>query len=154
MQKVTTFITFKERGAEAVEFYTSLFENSKIHSIHKSGANGPMPEGALMHAVFEIDGQQFMAMDGGDHFSFSEGFSIFANADTQDEIDRLWNALTTDGGEPGRCGWLKDRWGVSWQIIPSVLGQLIAGPDKERSGRVVQAMLKMNKMIIKDLEEA
>ena len=154
MQKIATFLAFKERGAEAVEFYTSLFSNSKIHSIQKSGANGPMPEGALLHAAFEIDGQQFMAMDGGLHFSFSEATSLFVNAATQDEIDRLWDALTADGGEPGQCGWLKDRFGVSWQIIPPILGQLIGGPDRARSGRVVQAMLKMKKLLIKDLEEA
>lgn len=154
MGKITIFLTFTERGAEAVEFYTSLFQNSKILSMHKSGPNGPMPEGALLHAALEIDGQKFMAMDGGPSFSFSEGTSLFVNAETQEEIDRLWDALTADGGEPGQCGWLKDRFGVSWQIVPPILGQLIAGPDRERSGRVVQAMLKMKKLIIKDLEEA
>lgn len=154
MQKVTTFITFKERGAEAVEFYTSLFENSKIHAIHTSPANGPMPEGALMHAKFEIDGQQFMAMDGGPSFVVGPGFSMFASAETQDEIDRLWDALLADGGLANQCGWLTDKFGVCWQIVPPILGELLTGPDKERSGRVVQAMLKMSKMIIKDLVEA
>ena len=153
MSKVTTFITFKERGAEAVEFYTSLFENSKVHWIHKSGANGPMPEGALMHAKFEIDGQQFMAMDGGPSFTAGPGFSMFASAETQAEIDRLWDALLADGGLPNQCGWLTDKFGICWQIVPPILGELLIGPDKERSGRVVQAMLKMNKMIIKELEE-
>ncbi|HLA96362.1 MAG TPA: VOC family protein [Pyrinomonadaceae bacterium] len=154
MNTITTFLTFKDRGAEAVNFYVSLFKNSKIHAMHQSPEGGPMPAGALMHGSFEIDGQQFMAMDGGPHLSFSEGTSLFVNAETQEEIDRLWDALTADGGEPGRCGWLKDRFGVSWQIIPPTLGQLISGSDRERSGRVVQAMLKMNKIIIKDLEEA
>ncbi|MEQ1763359.1 MAG: VOC family protein [Pyrinomonadaceae bacterium] len=148
MGNVATFLTFAGGGAEAVEFYCSLFKNSKVHAIHKH------PGGALLHASFEIDGHRFMAMDGGDPFKFAEGFSIFANVETQDEIDGLWNALTADGGEPGQCGWLKDRWGVSWQIIPSVLGQLMSGPDRERAGRVMQAMLKMNKLIVADLENA
>ena len=154
MQKVTTFITFKERGAEAVEFYTSLFENSKIHSIHKSGANGPMPEGALMHAKFEIDGQQFMAMDGGPSFVVGPGFSMFASAETQDEIDRLSASLADAGGEQQPCRWVKDRYGISWQIVPPILGELISGPDLERAGRVMQAMLKMTKLYIQGLKDA
>lgn len=154
MSIITTFLTFKDRGTEAVEFYCSLFENSKIHSIHRHSGGGPLLEGALLHASFELDGQRFMAMDGGPHFSFSQGASIFVNAQTQDEIDRLWNALTADGGEPGQCGWLKDRFGLSWQIVPPVLGQLMSGPDRERAGRVMNAMLKMNKLVIEDLENA
>lgn len=154
MQKITTFLTFQTNGAEAVEYYCSLFANSKMHGIHRHQGGGPLAEGALLHASFELDGQRFMAMDGGDHFSFSEGTSLFVNAETQDEIDRLWDALTANGGEPGRCGWLKDRWGVSWQIVPPTLGQLMGGPDRERAGRVMQAMLKMNKLIIADLESA
>jgi predicted 3-demethylubiquinone-9 3-methyltransferase (glyoxalase superfamily) len=154
MQNITTFLTFKDRGAEAVNLYVSVFKNSRVLAMHQSPEGGPMPAGALMHASFELDGQRFMAMDGGPHFAFAEGTSLFVNAETQDEIDRLWDALTVDGGEPGQCGWLKDKFGVSWQIIPPILGQLIGGPDRERSGRVVQAMLKMKKIIIKDLEEA
>jgi predicted 3-demethylubiquinone-9 3-methyltransferase (glyoxalase superfamily) len=154
MQKITTFLTFKDRGAEAVEFYTSLFKNSKIHSIHKHPGGGPLAEGALLYASFDLDGQRFMAMDGGPHFSFSQGFSLFVNAETQDEIDRLWEAMAADGGREDHCGWVQDKFGVSWQIVPPVLGQLMGGPDRERAGRVMQAMLKMNKLIIKDLEEA
>ena len=154
MQRITTFLTFRERGAEAVEFYVSLFENSKILSMHRNPGGGPLPEGALLHASFELDGQKFMAMDGGQHFTFTEGTSLFVNAETQDEIDRLWDALTADGGEPGRCGWLKDRFGVSWQIIPPALGQLMSRADPAKAGRVMQAMMKMNKIIIKDIEEA
>jgi predicted 3-demethylubiquinone-9 3-methyltransferase (glyoxalase superfamily) len=154
MQKITTFLTFKERGAEAVEFYVSLFNNSKVHSMHQHQGGGPLPEGALLHASFELDGQRFMAMDGGPHFSFSQGFSLFVNAETQEEIDRLWDGLKADGGREDRCGWVEDKFGVSWQIVPPVLGQLMGGSDRERAGRVMQAMLKMNKLIIKDLEEA
>ena len=154
MQKITTFLTFKERGAEAVEFYVTLFKNSKVHAMHTHPGGGPLPEGALLHASFELDGQRFMAMDGGPHFSFSQGFSLFVNAETQEEIDRLWAALRADGGREDRCGWVQDKFGVSWQIVPPVLGQLMGGSDRERPGRVMQAMLKMNKLIIKDLEEA
>src|SRR4030095_340619 len=154
MQKITTFLTFKDRGAEAVEFYISLFNNSKVHSMHTHPGGGPLPEGALLHAIFELDGQRFMAMEGGPHFAFSQGFSLFVNAETQEEIDRLWEALTADGGREDRCGWVRDKFGVSWQIVPPVLGQLMGGPDRERAGRVMQAMLKMNKLIIRDLEEA
>jgi predicted 3-demethylubiquinone-9 3-methyltransferase (glyoxalase superfamily) len=154
MQKITTFLTFKDRGAEAVEFYVSLFKNSKIHGMHTHPGGGPLPEGALLHASFELDGQRFMAMDGGPSFLFSQGFSLFVNAETQEEIDRLWDALKADGGREDRCGWVQDKFGVSWQIVPPTLAQLMGGPDRERAGRVMQAMLKMNKLIIKDLEEA
>ena len=113
-----------------------------------------MPAGALMHGVFELDGQRFMAMDGGPHFKFSEAASIFVSCETQEEVDRLWDALTADGGSENRCGWLKDKYGVSWQIIPNALGRLMTDPDRERAGRVMQAMLKMQKIDIKTLEEA
>jgi len=109
MQKITTFLTFKERGAEAVEFYVTLFKNSKVHAMHTHPGGGSLPEGALLHASFELDGQRFMAMDGGPHFSFSQGFSLFVNAETQDEIDRLWDALKADGGREDRCGWVQDK---------------------------------------------
>ena len=154
MRNITTFFTFKERGAEAVDFYVTLFKNSKIHAMHKHPGGGPLPDGALLHASFELDGQRFMAMDGGPGFSFSQGFSLFVNAETQEEIDRLWDAFKADGGREDRCGWVQDKFGVSWQIVPPVLGQLMGGSDRERPGRVMQAMLKMNKLIIKDLEEA
>jgi predicted 3-demethylubiquinone-9 3-methyltransferase (glyoxalase superfamily) len=153
MSKVTTFLTFQENGAEAMDFYTSLIPNSKVIAAHVS-PGGPMPAGALMHGVFELDGQHFMAMDGGPHFKFSEAASIFVSCETQQEVDRLWDALTADGGEESMCGWLKDKYGVSWQIIPNALGQLMTDPDRERSGRVMQAMLKMRKIDIKTLEEA
>ncbi len=154
MSKPPTFLTYSSGGADAGEFYCSLFENAKVHGMYRHPGGGPLPAGALLHGSFEIDGQRFMAMDGGDHFKFAEGISILVNAETQEEIDRLWDALTADGGEPGRCGWLKDRWGVSWQIVPPVLGQLLGGPDRPRSSRVMQAMLKMDKLIIADLENA
>jgi predicted 3-demethylubiquinone-9 3-methyltransferase (glyoxalase superfamily) len=153
MSKITTFLTFEEKGAEAMEFYTSLVPNSKVIAAHVS-EGGPMPAGALMHGVFELDGQRFMAMDGGPHFKFSEAASILVSCETQDEVDRLWEALTADGGSENHCGWLKDKYGVSWQIIPNALGRLMTDPDRERAGRVMQAMLKMQKIDIKALEAA
>lgn len=153
MSKINTFLAFESGGAEAMEFYTSLVPNSKIISKTIS-EGGPIPAGALMHGTFEMDGQSFMAMDGGPHFRFSEAASIFVYCETQEEVDRLWDALTADGGEESMCGWLKDKWGVSWQIIPKRLIELMMGDDRERAGRVMQAMLKMVKLDIKTLEKA
>ena len=149
MPKITSFLMFANGGADAVKFYTSQFDNAKLFGLQQNPDNG-----ALIHASFELDGQRFMAMDGGDSFSFAQGFSLMVNVETQVEIDRLWEAFTADGGEPGRCGWLKDRWGISWQIIPTVLGSLICGPDPERNRRVMQSMMTMKKLMIADLENA
>ncbi|HEV8592312.1 MAG TPA: VOC family protein [Pyrinomonadaceae bacterium] len=155
MQKITTFLTFEKKGAEAVNFYGSIFKNSKIHGIHQyEDEGGPLPKGALLHASFELDGQRFMAMDGGPHFKFEQGFSLFVNAETQEEIDRLSSSLTEDGGEQQPCGWVKDKYGISWQIVPPILGELMGGPDRERAGRVMQAMLKMKKLDIQALKDA
>lgn len=155
MQKITTFLTFEKKGAEAVSFYTSIFKNSKIHGIHQyEGDGGPLPKGALLHASFELDGQRFMAMDGGPHFKFEQGFSLLVNAETQEEIDRLSSSLTEDGGEQQPCGWVKDKYGISWQIVPPILGELMGGSDRERAGRVMQAMLKMKKLDIQTLKDA
>ena len=153
MSKIGTFLAFEKNGAEAIDFYTSLIPNSKVISKNLS-EGGPIPAGALMYGIFELGGQTFKAMDGGTYFKFSEAASIFVSCDDQEEVDRLWNALTADGGEESMCGWLKDRWGVSWQIIPKRLMELMTGDDRERAGRVMQAMLKMRKIDIKTLEEA
>ena len=153
MSKVTTFLTFQERGEEAVRFYVSLFPNSQIHMIVRSEGGGSFPQGALQHASFEIDGQAFMAMDGGPYFKFDQGFSLFANAETQAEIDRLWSALS-EGGEEQPCGWLKDRFGISWQIIPPILGTLLTDKDAEKAKRVMEAMLQMKKIDIQALQDA
>ncbi len=149
MQKITTFLTFKSRGKEAVDFYTKVFKNSKINSIMV------MPGGEqLLHASFSLDGQDFMAMDGGEHFKFEDGTSLFVTCQDQAEVDYYWDALTVDGGEPGQCGWLKDKFGVSWQVVPTALGELMGSSDTERAGRVHGAMMKMNKIIIEDLRNA
>jgi predicted 3-demethylubiquinone-9 3-methyltransferase (glyoxalase superfamily) len=153
LKKITTFLTFKEKGEEAVKFYVSLFKNSQIGEIVCYGGGGPLPEGALMHASFQLDGQEFMAMDGGPQFGFEQGFSLFVNCETQEEIDHLWDSLR-EGGEEQMCGWVKDRYGVSWQIIPPILGELINDKDAEKSGRVIEAMLKMRKIDIGALKRA
>lgn len=153
MSKVNTFLTFQEKGEEAVRFYVSLFPNSKIHSLVLSEGGGPFPPGALQHASFELDGQAFMAMDGGPYFSFAQGFSLFASAETQAEIDRLWSALT-EGGEEQPCGWLKDRYGVSWQIVPPILGTLLTDENPVKAQRVMEAMLQMKKIDIQALQDA
>lgn len=148
MRKITPFLTFADRGAEAVEFYVSVFEDSKIHSLMRHG------DGALMHASFQLNGQEFMAMDGGPSFAFDQGHSLFVSCKTQQEVDELWEKLTAGGGEPGRCGWLKDKFGVSWQIIPDALGELMQSGDAAKSQKVMEAMLTMNKIDIAALRQA
>lgn len=148
MQKITTFLTFENRGKEAVDLYTSIFKNSKINS------EMVMPgDGMLLFASFSLDGQDFMAMDGGDYFKFEQGTSLFVTCENQEEVDYYWDKLS-EGGEPGRCGWLKDKFGVSWQVIPKQLGELMQTPDQEQSMRVRDAMLAMNKLDIAGLEQA
>jgi predicted 3-demethylubiquinone-9 3-methyltransferase (glyoxalase superfamily) len=147
MQKITTFLMFNDQAEEAVNLYLSAFKNSRLVSTM------PGPEGMPLGFAFEIDGQEFNAMNGGPHFSFAEGMSLFVSCETQDEIDDLWNKLS-GGGEKQRCGWLKDRFGVSWQIIPTVLGELLSDPDRKRAGRVMEAMLKVSKMDIAALRQA
>jgi predicted 3-demethylubiquinone-9 3-methyltransferase (glyoxalase superfamily) len=149
MANITTFLTFRKDGKTAVEFYCSVFKDAKIH-------HAMMMPGTdqLLHASFELNGKEFMAMDGGDHFRFEDGMSLFVGCKDQAEVDYYWDALTAEGGVPGQCGWLKDRFGVSWQIIPWRLGELMGDPDYEKSGRVMQAMLKMGKIEITELERA
>ena len=146
MQKITTFLTFNNQAEEAANFYTSLFKNSKIVNVMRAGD-------AVMGVSFQLAGQQFNALNGGPSFTFTEGISLFVNCETQAEVDELWEKLT-EGGEESRCGWLKDKFGVSWQIIPSALGEMLGDKDPEKAGRVMQAMLKMNKIIIADLKQA
>jgi predicted 3-demethylubiquinone-9 3-methyltransferase (glyoxalase superfamily) len=152
-KKITTFLTFDGRAEEAVEFYTSIFEDSRILSTTRYEAGGPGPEGELMSATFELAGQEFMALNGGPPFTFSQGISLFVDCEDQGEVDELWERLT-DGGEPGPCGWLTDRFGVSWQIIPRALGELLDDEDREKAGRVMQAMLRMSKIEIEGLRRA
>jgi predicted 3-demethylubiquinone-9 3-methyltransferase (glyoxalase superfamily) len=152
-RKITTFLTFDGRAKEAVEFYTSIFDNSRILRTTRYEAGGPGPVGELMSATFELAGQEFVALNGGPSFTFSQGISLFVDCEDQDEVDALWAKLTA-GGEPGPCGWLTDRFGVSWQIVPRALGALLADRDREKAGRVMQAMLEMSKIEVDELQRA
>lgn len=153
MQKITTFLTFKDQAEQAATLYTSLFKNSKIVSMTRYGAGGPGPNGSVMTVSFQLAGQEFVALNGGPSFKFAEGISLFVNCETQAEVDELWEKLS-QGGKPGPCGWLTDRFGVSWQIVPSILGKYMADRDAERAGRVMAAMLKMSKLDINGLKRA
>jgi predicted 3-demethylubiquinone-9 3-methyltransferase (glyoxalase superfamily) len=154
-------LTFKERAEEAVNFYVSVFPNSKVVSILRSGSNlestleekGGMPAGSLLHASFVLDGQEYTAFDGGPSFAFTEAFSLVATCETQQELDAIWDRLTEDG-EEGPCGWCKDKFGVSWQVVPSVLGQMMGDSKSGDPGKVVEAFLKMKKLDIATLERA
>ena len=147
MQKITTFLMFREGAGEAMEFYTSVFKDGKI--------TGTMPgvDGKPMGGTFEIMGQEFKCFDGGPHFSFAEGMSLFVSAENQSDIDHYYEKLS-DGGEEHPCGWLKDKFGVSWQVIPPILGELLGDPDREKAGRVMRAMFAMKKIDISALETA
>lgn len=153
MQKITPFLWFNNNAEEAMNFYISLFKNSKITNVVRCGDNGPGPKGSVMTATFELDGQQFMVINGGPHFTFSPAISLFVNCETQQEVDELWEKLS-EGGEKQRCGWLKDKYDMSWQIIPAALGELMNDKDAEKSQRVMQAMLQMDKIDIAALKKA
>jgi predicted 3-demethylubiquinone-9 3-methyltransferase (glyoxalase superfamily) len=152
-KKITTFLTYDGQAEEAANLYTSVFPNSKITSTRRYGAAGPGEEGSLMTATFELDGQEFMALNGGPSFTFAQGFSLFVDCETQEEVDQLWEKLS-EGGEPGRCGWLTDKFGVSWQIIPKALGELLGDEDRKKANRVMNAMLQMGKIEIAGLRKA
>ena len=153
MQKITPFLWFDGKAEEAMNFYSSIFKNSKIGRITRYGDAGPGPKGAVMSGTFQLDGQEFMALNGGPQFKFTEAISFFVNCETQEEVDELWEKLS-DGGQKSRCGWLKDKYGLSWQIIPSALGKMLGDKDPEKSQRVMKAMLQMDKIDIKGLEQA
>ena len=153
MQKVTPCLWFDTQGEEAANFYTSVFPNSKILNISRYGEAGPGPEGQALTVSFELDGQEFTALNGGPQFTFSEAISFQVSCDSQEEVDRFWDTLS-QGGEEGQCGWLKDRFGVSWQIVPAAMGQLLGGPDQQRSQQAVTAMLQMKKLDIHELQDA
>jgi predicted 3-demethylubiquinone-9 3-methyltransferase (glyoxalase superfamily) len=153
MQKITPFLWFDNQAEEAAKFYTSIFSNSKIVGGARYGEEGPGPQGTVMTVAFELDGQPFVALNGGPLFKFTEAISFVVNCETQEEIDRFWDRLSA-GGEVQQCGWLKDKYGVSWQIVPTVLGQFLQDKDPEKSKRVMQAMLQMIKLDIKALRQA
>jgi predicted 3-demethylubiquinone-9 3-methyltransferase (glyoxalase superfamily) len=153
MQKLTPCLWFDTEGEEAAKFYTSVFPNSKIVDVTRYGSAGPRPEGMVMTVSFELDGQEFIALNGGPEFRFNEAISFQVSCETQEEVDAFWSTLS-EGGEEGPCGWLKDKFGVSWQIVPTVLPELLADPDGAKSQRVMQAMLNMKKIEIDALERA
>lgn len=153
MQKIKPFLWFDNNAEEAVNFYTSIFKNSKIGDMRRYGDAGPGPKGSVMSATFQIEGQEFMALNGGPHFKFTPAISFFVNCETQAEVDELWEKLLA-GGEAMQCGWLKDKFGLTWQIIPKALGQLLGDKDPEKSQRVMKAMMKMIKIDVAELERA
>lgn len=153
MQKITPFLWFDDKAEEAMNFYVSIFKNSKRGRISRYGEAGPGPKGKVMVATFQLDGQEFMALNGGPHFKFTEAVSLLVSCETQDEVDAMWEKLS-EGGTKGQCGWLKDKYGLSWQIVPTALGELMSDPDPEKSKRVMNAMLQMTKLDIKKLKQA
>lgn len=153
MQKITPFLWFDNQAEEAVNLYTSIFKDSKILSLARYGDGAPLPAGTVMTVTFQLEGQEFMALNGGPYFKFTEAISFFVSVETQAEVDELWEKLGK-GGEPGQCGWLKDRFGVSWQIVPTILGELMQDEDAEKARRVTEAMLQMKKLDIAKLKQA
>lgn len=153
MNGITPFLWFDTEGEEAARFYTSVFPNSRIVEITHYGSAGPRPEGTVMTVSFELDGQKFVALNGGPEFTFNEAVSLEVECEDQEEVDSYWARLT-EGGEEGPCGWLKDRYGLSWQIVPRRLTELITDPDREKSQRAMSAMLQMKKIDVAELERA
>ncbi|WP_128374634.1 VOC family protein [Streptomyces cavernae] len=154
MQKITTFLWYDGKAEEAAEFYTSLFDDSRIVDVQRYGEAGPGEKGSVMTVEFELAGQRYVALNGGPEFPFTEAISLQVDCADQEEVDRLWTALTADGGEEGPCGWLKDRYGLSWQIVPRTLTELMRDPDEAKAGRVMQAMLAMKKIDVAELRKA
>ncbi len=153
MPRITTFLAYDDQAEEAAKFYVSVFKNSRIRSVTRYGEAGPGPKGSVMTMAFELDGQEFVALNGGSHFKFTDGISLSVDCRTQQEVDTYWEKLS-EGGEPGPCGWLKDRFGLHWQINPTILSEMLSDPDPKKSKRVMEAMLKMKKISIEGLKRA
>ena len=154
MQKITPFLWFDSNAEAAAQLYTSIFKNSKILAVSRYGDAGPGPKGSVMVVKFQLEGQEFTALNGGPRFTFNEAFSFVVNCESQQEVDEYWRKLTADGGQESMCGWLKDKFGFSWQIVPTALGKLMSDKDPQRAGRVMQALLQMRKIDIATLEQA
>jgi predicted 3-demethylubiquinone-9 3-methyltransferase (glyoxalase superfamily) len=152
-QKITTFLWFDTQAEEAIDFYTSILRNSRKGEVVRYGDTGPGPKGQVMTAEFELAGQQFMALNGGPHFKFTEAISLMVKCDTQEEIDELWEKLS-EGGQKVECGWLKDKFGLSWQIVPTILGELMKDKDPAKRERVMQVIMQTKKFEIAKLQEA
>lgn len=153
MQKITPFLWFDGKAEDAMNFYVSIFKNSKVVRVTRFGDAGPGPKGAVMSATFQLEGQEFFALNGGPQFQFTPAISLFVNCETQQEVDELWEKLSA-GGEKNRCGWLRDKYGLSWQIIPTALGEMLGDRDPAKAKRVMKAMLQMDKIDIKGLKQA
>ncbi len=153
-QKISPYLWFDQNAEEAVELYTSLFEDSHIIEVARWGEGGPGPKGGVMNITFELAGCRYFALNGGPHFKFTPAVSLFVSCETQEEVDKYWNALLAGGGKPTQCGWLEDRFGLSWQIVPTVLMDLLKDEDPARAARTMQAMLKMQKLDIAALKKA
>ena len=153
MQKITPFLWFDNNAEEAANFYVSIFKNSKVGTVARSGDAGPGPKGTVLTVEFELDGQKFIALNGGPRFKFTEAVSFVVKCETQEEIDYFWERLSAGGAE-SQCGWLKDKYGLSWQVVPTILGELMGDKDPERSNRVMQEILKMQKIEIEPLKRA
>jgi len=154
MQRITPFLWFDNNAEEAMNFYVSIFKNSKVLRVMRYGEAGPGPAGTVMTAEFELDGQQFVGLNGGPRFKFTEAVSFTVKCETQEEVDYYWDKLSEDGGEKSRCGWVKDKFGLWWQVEPSILGELMADKNPEKAKRVMEAMLKMDKIEIEPLKRA
>ena len=153
MQRITPFLWFDTQAEGAMQFYVSIFKNSRVVSISRYGEAGPGAKGTVMVAAFELDGQAFLALNGGPQFTFSPAVSLLVNCEAQDEVDYFWERLSK-GGEKDRCGWLRDKYGLSWQVVPTILGELMQDKDAEKSKRVMEAMLQMQKIDIEGLKRA
>lgn len=153
MKKIIPFLWFDDKAEEAAKFYVSIFKNSRIVTVTRYGETGPGPKGSAMSVIFQLDGEEFYALNGGPMFKFTEAISFFINCETQEEVDHLWEKLS-EGGKESQCGWLKDRYGLSWQVVPTVLGKYLQDKDPAKSKRVMQAMLQMGKIDIKKLQQA
>src|ERR1700683_81188 len=153
MQKITPFLWFDGKAEEAMSFYTSIFKNSKALGIRRYGEAGPGPKGSGMSAQFELEGQEFIALHGGPPFPFTPAISFYVNCETQEEVDELWQKLS-EGGKPNQCGWLTDKFGLTWQIVPSALGRMLADKDPQKAARVMKAMLQMTKLDTEKLKKA
>ena len=154
MQKITPFLWFDNNAEEAMNFYTSVFKNSKIGKVTRYPEGSPGPAGSVMTGSIQLEGQEFLLLNGGPLFKFTEAISFVVNCETQDEVDQYWNKLTADGGQEVQCGWLKDKFGLSWQIVPTILPKLLADEDKNKSKKVMEAMMKMKKIDIAKIEAA
>jgi predicted 3-demethylubiquinone-9 3-methyltransferase (glyoxalase superfamily) len=154
MKNITPCLWFDDKAEEAANFYVSIFKNSKITSLSRYGDAGPLPKGTVMVVTFELDGEKFMGLNGGPLFKFSEAISFVVKCETQAEVDHFWEKLTAGGGQPGRCGWLKDKYGLSWQIVPTALEEMMSEGDAGKSNKVMKALMQMDKLDIQGLRRA